>query len=915
MKKVIFTFLLLVTLVAGYSQTTYYWVGGTTGVWASATSWNTVINGSGTSRTTVDQAMDILIFDGTNIGGGTPNTGQILPSITGSDGCMQLKLVNGADVVMYRSAVSSTATGTSIISVNGDGTFAYKDFIIDAASSLKLGAVSNAFAQSFNLNLGGNATGTISGTVRIIDGGFAKAYLTVSLVNTLNFVSGSKCYTNNTFASSYPFAPSSAGTIALGIVFQAGSALYIQGGITPYPSSTTIPISFATGSTLEIDATPTSTVLLANRTLANLIIGNGSAIVTIVADGSPNNIDNLTIASGCTLTIKATGTFPIAGNVVNNGTLNCASGYTTSHLIFDGSKSQTVSGNAFSVAAMSVATDADVTLNTNVTIGSTSSTPTSAISGKLNVGNSIISSGGTTTPGSIAFRAAAAATTTAAATLTVGSNAVVLTSATYSLANVSVGNLVTGTGIQPNAYIIATSSSTFTFTISKFATQAFANNTGTITISNNAATFTTSNAGGVDASITTTGVRSFNTGINYIFNAATNSPFTTSTNNATGNVTFNAVATTNKSQTIGGILTLANGNFSINNTDTLRLLGTASIVGTNSSQYIVTKTSGATVGTLRIDSIATTKIFPVGSVSNYLPVTITPSVKDTFNVSVFEGLTTNGLPNGTAFNATQKQSAIDAVWIINPKTNSNQNSAITLGWANALTGSRFLTFTNSQIGIGRNDGTNWIATTGTSANNNARIATASYSNYGSFSVGELGGVLPVQLVNFSASLIANISKLSWSVTNEIGITQYIIQKSNNSVSFTDIGVVTADNNTTAFTNYTFSDIAFISSSYYRLKIISVNGTITFSNILLVNNGTQFKVSTYPNPVVNTLFIAGLKGGELVVLYDVKGKTILQKNIGANASTIGIDVVGLKTGIYLLGVIANGSKFTKILIKE
>ena len=77
MKKILFT--LLLSLLAGFSfaQTTYYWVGGlagTTGINTGA-NWNTDPGGMGSPRPSSSGATDILIFDGTNLGGSTPATG------------------------------------------------------------------------------------------------------------------------------------------------------------------------------------------------------------------------------------------------------------------------------------------------------------------------------------------------------------------------------------------------------------------------------------------------------------------------------------------------------------------------------------------------------------------------------------------------------------------------------------------------------------------------------------------------------------------------------------------------------------------------------------------------------------------------------------------------------------------------
>lgn len=915
MKKFVFTWLLLVVIFAGYAQNTYYWVGGATGTWNASASWNTQLGGGGIARTA--NIGDVLIFDGTNIGSGA--TGTVIPaaittSTTQSFG--QLILQNSAYVVLQR----GTSAGTGTFTINGDGGPS-DDLQIDATSTLKITSPATGYNLNVKLSATAQATGTVFGTVIINDGGLGNARLIDSsgIANSLVFKAGSKCFINNALASDYPFgnSPTSVSTssyYAGAILFDVGSTLYFQGGVSPFTQTSTNipPISFAKGSTFELDASIAATNnIFSKHYFGNVVIGN-NAMVT--ADGGFYNVDTLTVNTGATFNLSATTGYAVAGNIVNNGTIGSTTNFKSSQLIMVGTAPQSVSGTGTfnGICAFSVATDANVTLNADLKIGSdTISSPISTITGKLNVLSKTISSTGLLSPGNISVKASATATTNG----TVAGNVVSLDALKYATgintANVSIGSLVTGTNIPANSYIITTASDVSQFTMSKAATGACTS----FTISNGTAILSTANIGGIDGSFTTIGTKSFDAGVGYIFNATTTTPFTTNSNNATGDVTFNGAVTTNKSQAIGGILTLANGNLTINNTDTLHLLSTASIIGATASRYIVTKASGATVGTLRIDGFSSAKTFPIGSATNYLPATITPSGIDTFNVSVYEGLTTNGLPNGTALNTTQKQSAVDAAWIINPITNKNQSSAINLSWTNVLAGTRFLTFTNSQIGIGRNDGTNWLTTVATSANSVTRNATATYSAYGSFGAGELGSVLPVQILNFSAALVTNVSKLSWSAASEIGIANYTIQKSSDGASFTDIGAVMAVNNTTATTNYSFVDGAFIASSYYRLKIMSMEGAITYSNILIVKIGAQFKVSTYPNPVSNMLAITGLMGNEILNMHDISGKLVFKKIVPANTTTFSINVAQLTLGVYYLDIRSLNLNTVQTIIKN
>src|SRR5690349_4711097 len=126
MKRILLTPLLMLIVSLAYSQTIYYWVGGTTPSTSITTgsNWNTAINGTGSSRPSSTGTSDILIFDGTNVGGATPATGPVTCLANGSISCAQLKFVNNTTVSLIRAS-----TGTSTITIAGE---AGEDVVVDA---------------------------------------------------------------------------------------------------------------------------------------------------------------------------------------------------------------------------------------------------------------------------------------------------------------------------------------------------------------------------------------------------------------------------------------------------------------------------------------------------------------------------------------------------------------------------------------------------------------------------------------------------------------------------------------------------------------------------------------------------------------------------------------------------------------
>ena len=170
--------------------------------------------------------------------------------------------------------------------------------------------------------------------------------------------------------------------------------------------------------------------------------------------------------------------------------------------------------------------------------------------------------------------------------------------------------------------------------------------------------------------------------------------------------------------------------------------------------------------------------------------------------------------------------------------------------------------------------------------------------------------LPVQLKNITATIKSNGVEVAWNVANEIGIKAYIVERSaTGSTDFSAIGTVNTNNKTA----YSFIDASPVFPVYYRLKIESLDGSIKYSNSLLVNKSVN-NISIYPNPVTNNLNVAGLTGKSTLKITNIAGKTMMEQNTDANS--LNIDLSGLKAGTYILSLTDEAERiFIKKFIKE
>ena len=139
--------------------------------------------------------------------------------------------------------------------------------------------------------------------------------------------------------------------------------------------------------------------------------------------------------------------------------------------------------------------------------------------------------------------------------------------------------------------------------------------------------------------------------------------------------------------------------------------------------------------------------------------------------------------------------------------------------------------------------------------------------------------LPVKFISVNGTLIQNIVMLDWKVANQINALSYTIEKSSNGINFRQVVVLSANNN--LISNYNDNYIS--SQNYYRIKMISNDGSYVYSNVVVVNDlsfGNDFIVVS-PNPVNGNVINVQLnadKGDYWFNVINVQGEVIMSKKV-------------------------------------
>ncbi len=221
-------------------------------------------------------------------------------------------------------------------------------------------------------------------------------------------------------------------------------------------------------------------------------------------------------------------------------------------------------------------------------------------------------------------------------------------------------------------------------------------------------------------------------------------------------------------------------------------------------------------------------------------------------------------------------------------------------------------------------GANGVASTESSAigNNTNYIQFNGLTNFsgGTAYVLVSGVALPVELSSFKAKSNGCDIDLTWSTETEKDFDYFDLEWSGNGQDFRSVKIIAAEGGD--FTQvYTYRDEDASSYNYYRLKMVDLDGSYEYSNIVSARPDckTNNEVTIYPNPVgvgagiLNVEFYSERQEAQIQIT-DMLGRVVqrLRLDVEANfVNTIQIDISDLPSGNYTIQVV--GDEKSKMFI--
>lgn len=168
---------------------------------------------------------------------------------------------------------------------------------------------------------------------------------------------------------------------------------------------------------------------------------------------------------------------------------------------------------------------------------------------------------------------------------------------------------------------------------------------------------------------------------------------------------------------------------------------------------------------------------------------------------------------------------------------------------------------------------------------------------------------PVKLMGFSVNESANgYYKIIWSAPSETGTEKYIVERSLDSRTFTELTTIIPQRTGTVEHNYIYTDkISNQQQLYYRIKTVEINGKISYSEIAAVKKQVDAGVSIYPNPVINTfkVNISAQHLPAMVKIFNAQGEVVYTAK--TTSSTLLVKEK-IKNGVYIIKVIGTDNNY-------
>lgn len=202
---------------------------------------------------------------------------------------------------------------------------------------------------------------------------------------------------------------------------------------------------------------------------------------------------------------------------------------------------------------------------------------------------------------------------------------------------------------------------------------------------------------------------------------------------------------------------------------------------------------------------------------------------------------------------------------------------------------------NNSFGI-KTDGSMWAW----GYNHFSQLGTGNSSDINTpTNIGCASIVVPVKLTTFNGKHTDKLNVLFWTTAQESNSFMFEIEQSKDGINFTKAGERSAAGNSNNARFYNFNHQPVYDLTFYRLKMVAIDGSFSYSPIIDISRKPGKVLNIYPNPVQDKLFIEKINNQQFdrIIITDLSGKKLVDQFTTVQA----LEVRSLAPGMYILQV--------------
>ncbi len=180
--------------------------------------------------------------------------------------------------------------------------------------------------------------------------------------------------------------------------------------------------------------------------------------------------------------------------------------------------------------------------------------------------------------------------------------------------------------------------------------------------------------------------------------------------------------------------------------------------------------------------------------------------------------------------------------------------------------------------------------------------------------------LPIELLTFTGDAIKDFNELKWVTASEINGSHFEVERSEDGNEFELMDIVEAVGNTIETTAYMAVDEKPSSVTYYRLKIVDMDGSYDYSDVVTIERRKVGEPSIFPVPTTTGISVELELDQNTEVdikIIDVLGRVSASNtyNLSEGNNVVSLEATQLPTGIFFVIIETEYRSWTLKAIKE